>query len=352
MGPIPVEVVAQPPATDRQAHALIASCADAAGPAGCELAGDDPQVDGAVRAVVTFVDGYARVRVEARLPVSQPDGKRASRVAAREAAFQDSDPIDERFRAAGLIVAGLVADLAAPQTVSSRVAPASRANPPPADGTLASAPPAADRGALEPAPAFVAAGPPANGSLAEGPRTPPESAAPTAPSERWPVALSLGGIATPLSDRPRIGAALEADFPLASSPVFFTTHASYAQTVRADTAGISTFGGTTGAGVGVSVRIPRSPIWVRGRGRLQIEALRVAVDQPGTGQRDAESVLLPGFGADGELVWAMSPAIGAFAGVHVDWADEEVAVSVAGRPTELLTPWSGSVGFGATVWLP
>lgn len=341
MGPIAVELVAQPPASDSQAQTLIASCSGAAGPEGCELAGaDELRGEGTVRAIVTFGDGYARVRVEARLPWTRPDGVSASRVAVREAVFREGDPLLERFRAAGLIVAGLVADLS-PQTRTARVVPAGR----PAAAHVDSAPPIAaptpEHDTVESPPAVVATVPQA---------TLEDTLPAAAPPHRWPVALSLAAVATAPADRMRLGAALDGDFPLASSPIFITTHASYQQTSKPDAQGISTLGGTLGVGAGVSLRIPLYPVWVRARARAQVERLQVAVDQPGPG--DAESVLLPGLGADAELVWAISPLAGVFAGVRLDWTDDEVAVSVAGKPSEVISPWAGSLGFGATVWLP
>jgi hypothetical protein len=288
-----------------------------------------------VRAVVLFALGYARVRVEAGL---QPDGQRNSRTAAREAAFREGDPILERFRAAGLIVAGLAADLA-PSGVPAGVGPAPHTSLTPRDAPQVN-PTAPPQEILESAPAVAAA------------PAPPENPTPVSRPHRWPVALSLAGIVTPLSDRPRIGGALDGDFPLPLPSTFITTHASYGQTVQSDAAGISIFDGTLGVGAGVAARIPLSQIWVRSRARVEIEALRVAIDQPGTGHRDAESVLLPGLGADVELVWAMSPVAGVFAGARLDWSNDKVSVLVAGKPTEVLSSWSAVVGLGATVWLP
>lgn len=342
MGPIAVDVVAQPPPSDLQTQALTASCSEAARPVHCTLAGAEAQTEGVLHAIVTFVDGYARVRVEALVPVTQPDGRSATRIAVREAVFRDSDPVLERFRAAGLIVAGFVADLA-PRTPPVRVLPPPRPSVAPSDAAPVIASTASDHDPVEPS----------SGSMAIVPAATTEQP-PSAPQPHGPpVALSIAAIAMSPTDRPRIGASLDGDFSLGASPIFISTHASYAQTVRSDALGLSTLAGTLGVGVGVLVRIPSSPIWVRARARVEVEAMRVAIDQPGTNQRDAVSVRpLGGLGADGELVWPICPVVGVFAGVRVDWTDDEVDVSVGGKPSEVLLPWSGTVGLGATVWLP
>jgi hypothetical protein len=339
MGPIAVELVAQPPASEVQSQALIASCSGAAGPAGCELAGQEHPPESSIRAIVSFGDGYASVRVEAVLPFTRPDGRIASRTAAREAVFREGDPVLERFRAVGLIVAGLVADLA-PESVTGHVALAPRPSAPPSDAPQV-VPPVSDREPVGPSSSVVQVARPAAA----------ESRPPVPRPRRWPVALSLAGIATPFSDRPRLGAAFDGDFPLPVPSLFVTTHASYGQTVEPDATGISILEGTLGVGAGVALRIPFSAIWMRSRACIELEGLRVAIDQPGTSRRDAASVLLPGVGGDVQLVWAVFPVAGIFAGARLDWTRDDVSISVAGKPTELLSSWSAAIAFGATVWL-
>lgn len=323
--PIAVEIVASPPASDDAAQALLAACSAVAGAGGCVLAGEEPALAARARVVVEFTDGYARVRVQTSLPQAA-GAPGPGRSAKREALFREQDPLVERFRAAGLIVAGLVSDLTPER-------PRAPESPPPAP------PPPSPSPSLSPPPVEVA---PSPATSFEPP--------PTSPRARdWTVALSLAGYGGVSSVRPRLGVALTADAALRPWRVFLTTSASYEQAVARDSMGISDARGRVGAGVGGHVPITGSALSLLGRASIEVEDLLVSVDQPRTGRYDAASRVLPGFALEGEVVWSFDAGVAAFANICLAWADEQVDVSVAGQPTTVLSPWTASAGLGLAV---
>jgi hypothetical protein len=123
--PIALELVANPPPDGDLARALVGACSGAAGPGGCVLADSTGDVVPRARIVVTFSPDGARVRVEVLATgtdagaATGTSGGEASKAevgvaASREVAFREGDPRIERFRAAGLVAAGLAADLSNP----------------------------------------------------------------------------------------------------------------------------------------------------------------------------------------------------------------------------------------------
>jgi hypothetical protein len=322
--PIAVELVASLPASDEAAQALLAACSAAAGPGGCVLTGAEPAPEARARAVVEFAEGYARVRVETSLPPAA-GAHGPGRSATREAMFRQQDPLVERFRAAGLIVAGLVSDLTPNRPRTPELSPP--AAPPPSPS---------------PSP------PPPSIEIAPSPATSSEPL-PAPPRTRdWAVALSLAGYGGVSSVRPRLGAALTADAAFRPSRVFLTTSASYEQAVTRDSTGISDARGRVGAGLGGYVPIAGPALSLLGRAIIEVEDLRVSVDQPRTGRYDAASRVLPGFALEGEVVWSFG-GVAAFVDVRLAWADAQVDVSVAGQPTTVVSPWAAGAGLGLAV---
>jgi hypothetical protein len=183
------------------------------------------------------------------------------------------------------------------------------------------------------------------------PATSSETPPPPAPSRArdWAVALSLTGYGGVSSVRPRLGVALTADAALRPSRVFLTTFASYEQAVARDSTGISDARGTIGAGLGGYVPIAGPALALLGRASIEVEDLRVSVDQPVTGRYDAASRVLPGVGLEGEVVWSFGAGVAVFVDARLAWADEEVDVSVAGRSTTVVSPWAAGGGLGLAV---
>jgi hypothetical protein len=313
---ITVELVASPPASDEAAQALIASCSGAT-PAGCTFADASRAADDRARVVVEFADGYARVRVRATLaPSAFTQG--APRSATREAQFRAEDPLVERFRATGLIAAGLVSDL-----TPERARPPEPPAPPP----LPAWPPAIVQ------PAAVALAAPAVSSVAQD----------------WIAALSFAGFVGISSVRPRLGFALAADTALRPLAVFLTTSASYEQAIGRDTVGISDARGRLGAGLGASAPVGGSGLSLVGRARVEVEDLQVSVSQPQTGRYDAATRILPGLAGEAEVAWSVTPGVAVFADVRGAWVDAQIDVAVGGKPEAVISPWSAGVGLGLAV---
>jgi hypothetical protein len=320
--PIAVELV--PPANGEMAQVLIATCSSAAGPDGCVLADAAAPRPARARVVVTFVEGYAGVRIE--VTVASPESSRAPDAEVREAQFREADPLVERFRAAGLIAASLVSDL-----TSTRVRAAEPALHSPAVPTVSTAAPG------EPPPEPSAA-------LPDAPTAAP-------PRGAWTAALSLGTFVGFSLVRPRAGLALTADSAFRPSTVFFTTSASYEQAVARDAMGISDVRGRLGAGVGVFLPVARTALSLTGRARFELEDLRVSVSQPQTGRFDAASRILPGVAGDLELDWMLLQSLAVFANARIDWADAQVDVSVSDKPAAVLEPWSFAAGVGLAAFI-
>jgi hypothetical protein len=312
-GPIAVELVASPsnpPEADvtRYARALVDSCSRAAGPAGCVLeldALDAPQAR--ARVVVTFSEAYGRVRVEVLAPpfgVAPPSGVAAP---SREVVFRSEDPCVERFRAAGLIVAGLVSALESPDAPALPELEASTRAPPP----------------LESAPA----------------------------TPRHEALVRLGGEAGWNDERPWAGAELGADF-LVVGPAFVALSGSYQQTWARDASGIADQRTALGLGAGLAAPLVPERLELRVRIELEVDELRASIHQPATGREDAGSRTLGGLEAGADLLLPTDAAVGAFAGARLAWWGDDTTVRVEGRPAETLRAWALSFALGLNVRLP
>jgi hypothetical protein len=274
--------------------ALVDACSAAAGPGGCVLDTHEP-VEARARVLVSFDATEARVRVEVLAPVAGDAGR------AREVSFRDDDPPLERFRATGLIVAGLVSDLAASE-------PAIQAPPPP--------------------PAAV---------------TPPEPAR--------PVLLRLGGQLGWNGARLWTGASLGADVALAA-PVFLTLAGSYDQTWERDVRGIAAQRTALGAGAGVAAPLAGDRLELRVRVALELQALRASILQPSTLRQDDGSRTLLGMETSADLILPIGAGIDAFCGGGAGWWGGRTTVLVQGSPDEVIGAWMFTVVLGLDVRLP
>jgi hypothetical protein len=292
--PIAVEIASSAPVDADLSRVLIDSCSSAAGEGGCVLAADLPG-EGRARVIVSFSGGDARVRVEVLAPTAGGAGT------SREVSFRDDDPPLERFRAAGLIAAGLVTDLASGET-SSGPAPDS------------------PRAALVPA------------------RTPPQRR----------VVLGFGGQSEWNGGRPWVGAALGADVALAG-PGFLSVSGSYAQTWERDANGIAGQRTALGLGAGLVAPLVADRLEVRVRLALDIQELRASIRQPVTLREDDAGRTSSGVGAGVDLALPITAGLGVFCGGRVDWWGGETTVRVQGTPEEILGAWAVSVALGLNV---
>ncbi|HTN88771.1 MAG TPA: hypothetical protein VL242_34065 [Sorangium sp.] len=108
--PIVVEIASGPAVQGELAALLVEACSRAAGGGGCAL-GDPKRTGTPVRALaVVWLDGpeqrHLRVDVAS---LGSPEGTLSS----REIEFRDEDPLPDRYRTAGLMVAALAAERAA-----------------------------------------------------------------------------------------------------------------------------------------------------------------------------------------------------------------------------------------------
>jgi hypothetical protein len=290
--PIAVELASSAPLDPELARALIDTCSVAAGAGGCVLETPGEVVDARARVIVTFSGAEERVRVE--IVASSAGG--AGR--ARDASFRDDDPPLERVRATGLIVAGLVSDLAAGE-------------------------PATD--ASGPAPATVA---------------------PDEPLRR--VLVRLEGRSAWNGARPWVGAALGADLSIAS-PVFLALSGAYGQTWKRDAQGIAAQRTTLGLGAGVAA--PLGAVELRVRVALELEELRASIHQPTTLREDAAGRTLGGLEASMDVVLPVTGTFAAFCGGRIDGWSGNTTVRVAGIPDEVIGAWMVSIAAGVAVRL-
>jgi hypothetical protein len=288
--PIVVDLAptAGPAADPGLAGALIDSCSAAAGPGGCVLDAHAP-VESRARVLVTFDATEARVRVEVLAPVA------ADAVRAREVSFRSDDPTLERFRATGLIVAGLVSDLTP----------------------------------LEPVPE------------ASPPSMPPM--APQEPSR--PVLLHLGGEVGWNGARPWAGVSLGADVAL-TTPFFLVLAGSYDQTWARDARGIAAQRTALAVGAGVAAPLVGDRLEVRLRVALEVQALRASILQPSTLREDDGSRTLTGAELGADLILPIA------AGLGVGWWGGRTTVLVQSSPDEVIGAWMIAATLGLDVRLP
>lgn len=313
VAPIVIDLAPSPAPEADLVRTLIASCSGAAGADGCVL-GDAPDAQGAAadgrpHVVVSFLESSARIRVVLLAPGE------ARPAAVREITFREGDPLSERFRAAGLVAAALVFHEGPP-------APATEPGPAPAP--TAEVPPAPGRGA-----------------------TPDQLPA------RWraPV-LAAGGLLGISIVRPRAGAWVGADVPFAAGPGFAEVSVSYEQTWRPDRDGISEQREKLGIGAGLRWRLGWTDLAVRLPAELEVEHLRVAVVQPGTGRQDAGSRVLFGLCLGADLTWSIGDGVGVFLGARGTLLSDPTNVRVAGSPVTVVPAWEASLALGLDVRIP
>jgi hypothetical protein len=292
--PIVVELVQSAPSVAPDpdlSQALVDSCSAAAGPGGCVLDAHDP-IEARARVVVTFSGGDARVRVEVLAPMVGGEAR------SREVPFRDDDPRLERFRAAGLIVAGLVS------------------------GVPESEPP-------------------------ERTATP----VPTAPEPGEPrrrVVLHLGGQSGWNDGRPWAGAAVGADFDVLG-PAFLALSGSYDQTWTRDPMGISGRRTAIGAGGGIAAPLVADRLEMRVRLAFELQNLRASIVQPATGREDEGSRTATGLATGIDLLMPIAPGFDVFCGGRFAWWGGTTTVRVQGTPAETIGAWMASIALGVSV---
>jgi hypothetical protein len=292
--PIVVELAATAPSVvdPELSRALIDACSAAAGPGGCVVEAD-PGLEPRARVLVTFGAAGERVRVELEAP-SAGAGR------SREVSFRDDDPRLERFRATGLVVAGLVADLSAPE--------------PPAEAPVASS------------------------VVTER----------TVPQLQRRVLVRLEGHSGWNGARPWGGVALGADLSLAGQ-VFLALSGAYDQTWTRDSRGISAQRAAFGLGAGVAMPLVADRLELRVRVALELEELRASIVQPGTLREDDAGRTLAGFEAGVDLVAPITANLDAFCGARADGWGGNTTVRVAGAPDEVIGAWMMAIAAGLNV---
>jgi hypothetical protein len=291
--PIVVELASSEAVEPDLSRALVDACSAAAGGDGCALDGD-ASIAPRARVVVSFSSADAGVRVEVLAPLA--DGGPRS----REVSFRDDDPRIERFRAAGLIVAGLVSDLVL------REPPTSPVSPPPPTAT----PPADLRSA---------------------------------------VVVRLGGQTGWNGARPWAGAELGADLAV-RGPTFVALSGSYDQTWARDSSGITAERTALGLGAGVAASVA-DVLEVRVRVELDLQELRASIRQPSTLREDSAGRTLRGIETGVDLVLPITHSVGVFGAGRIDWLGGETTVRVQGSPTEIVDAWMFSITLGVNVRL-
>jgi hypothetical protein len=292
--PIVVEVVQSASSASPDpalSEALIDSCSAAAGPGGCVLDAQRP-LEARARVVVTFSSADAGARVEVLAPIA--GGEQRS----REVAFRGGDPRLERFRAAGLIVAGLVSG--APQS-----------EPPERLSTPA-------------------------------PRAPGPSETPRR------VGVRLQAQSGWNAARPWGGAAIGAEFDVVG-PAFLALSGSYDQTWTRDPMGIAGQRTAIGAGGGIAAPLIADRLELRVRLALELQELRASIVQPSTRREDEGSRTATGFETSIDLVMPIAAGLSGFCGGRFDWWGGTTTVRVQAVPAETIGAWMASIAVGLSV---
>lgn len=233
--PIVVDIASGPAVQGELPALLVEACSRAAGGGGCAL-GDPKRGGTPLRALaVVWLDGpdYRRLRVDVA-SLGAPEGTLSS----REIEFREEDPLPDRYRTAGLLVAALASERAGSATPPEPTA----AEPTAAEPTAAE--PAAD--ALPPRPLgwFLAVG----GLVGNGLDVGPARAAGPARAGGWVMATAL--------DR-------RSDF-------FGTLSVSYATALREPAPGLSVQWLALGGGGGIAA--PIAPLDALVRARIEVAA--------------------------------------------------------------------------------
>jgi hypothetical protein len=300
VAPILIEVVADPPPPAELRDALVASCSSVAGAAGCALAAPEA-AEARARVVVTFDAAYARVRVVL--------DRGTSGEPAREASFREIDPLRERFRAAGLVVAGLVTDV-----------------------ERSSAPPESAPAPAAPDPAVVDDG--------EGARRGPG------------IALALLGRLAWTDVRPWAGVALAADFPVGSSAFVVVSRIDYEHTLSATPAGISEQRLAGGVGVGATARWLHGRFELAPRVRVELQDLNASVTEPATGRSGASGRVLVGGAGELDARISFGGVVGVVLGAELDWFGGSTSIQVHDKLKSVLPAWMYGVNAGLNVRIP
>jgi hypothetical protein len=307
VAPIVVLLIATPAADPGLAQALVESCSRAAQPAGCVLG--DPAAPGVVgpRVLVSVYDQGARARAEL---FDATPGVADAAHSARDVEFRERDPAPERFRALGLVVAGLAG----------------------AGGDLAASP--------EPRP--LDAGAPALDAA---------HAADAAEADGSPV-WSLAAVLALDPIRPRAGIWAGADIPWAGSIVFGRVDVAYEQTLRRDASGIGEQRERVGLGAGLRWP-PAAGAWaLRVPVELALENLSVSIVQPGTGRQGSGGRVVLGAGTGAELSLLLARRTAVFVAGRASLLEGQTMVQVAGAPTTTIPAWEASVAVGLNVRIP
>jgi hypothetical protein len=296
--PIAIELVADPVPDAQASRALLDACSDAAGPGGCVFgAPGDRSTPARAHVVVVFLEGDVRLRVELVAPPSAAG-------ALRQAAFRPEDPVLERFRAAGLIAAGLVAgsDLTEDRATS---------------------------GTTE--------------------RAEPEMPGPSAPRRASAVVMASGGAGF-TAERSWGFVQLGADLAVAG-PLTVALSGGYGHTWTRDSDGIAEQRSTFGIGPGLAQPLAQR-LELRARVGAQIQQLRADVVQPVTGREDEGGRTLVGVGAEADLAFLIAPGVAVFAGDRLDFWGGSTTVNVAGAPKEAIGSWFDAVTLGMDLGFP
>jgi hypothetical protein len=297
--PIAIELVADPAPDAQAARALLDACSDAAGPGGCVLdAPGDRSTPARARVVVVFLEGDVRLRVELVAPPSAAG-------VSRQAAFRPEDPVQERFRAAGLIAAGLVvgSDLTGDRPISGTTDRATEAEMP----------------------------------------------APAAPKRASAVMMASGGAGF-TAQRSWGFIQLGADLAVAG-PVTVALSGGYGHTWTRDSDGIAEQRATFGIGAGLAQPLGHR-LELRARVGPQVQQLRADVVQPVTGREDEGGRTLVGVGAEADLAFLLAPGATVFAGDRLDLWGGSTTVNVAGAPKEAIGSWFDAVTLGIDLRFP
>jgi hypothetical protein len=214
--------------------------------------------------------------------------------AAREVEFREDDPPVERFRAAGLVAAGLVADLG---------------------------------------------------------RTDDMAASNGAARREGVVVVRLGGAMAWNDGRPWVGAELGGDFGVVG-PWFVALSGVYGQTWARDPRGIAEQRTALGVGGGADVRLANGRLQLRVSCALDLQEVRASIVQPMTGREDAGGRALAGADGGLDLVVPIGSGLGVFAGARLGFLGDATAVRVAGQAIETIQPWAYGLALGLNARLP
>jgi hypothetical protein len=255
----PIVVVQGLPPVPALRTAVLAACSDALKRRSCVAADDQDQGESAPSATALIAwpegtDRHVRVTLE-RFDTAQ--GRRID----RDTRFADEDPIAERWRTIGLVIAALMGETEAPS----------------------------------------------DGAKSENQAWSRLSAGPASPATAW---LGISALAGPGLDdgSVRLGAAVHGAIGLRPSPFFLLATASYA--VRpVDDRGLDVGWTTFAVGGGARALVPSVDFALRVRFELMLEYLRASSASGGTVSGGGNRIS-PGIRGGGEISWPASGPLG------------------------------------------